>query len=313
MRLMNRFRKTGTYIRPDSSFGGVDSDLLAAPEARGRGGFFDEPPPDYGQEDYGGENNEDYEGGEEEALIDPETELANLERVKEMVELNKFQDFYNTLFTQRMLNMVNLISSVSTKNAFASHILFSIAHPERIGTLISILALGNPALKILAIKILEHLTLVLPPELFEESVNYITTGANERSFQAQILGKIKATSKIGNSNKFTKLLFNYLLSIRNKIWARKFESQGMYGVSNAIVNLLRKMFETTVWRYLHESELKQSVHLITKLSFQEKDVILSLFGGDLQGLSAGNIAFDKNENKITLLGFADQWIEDQED
>jgi len=33
--------------------------------------------------------------------------------------------------------------------------------------------------------------------------------------------------------------------------------------------------------------------------------VLSIFGGDLQGLSTGNIAIDKNENKITLLGFSD--------
>ncbi len=38
-----------------------------------------------------------------------------------------------------------------------------------------------------------------------------------------------------------------------------------------------------------------------------------MFGGDLQGLSTGNVAYDKNENKITLLGFSDQWLEDQED
>jgi hypothetical protein len=87
----------------------------------------------------------------------------------------------------------------------------------------------------------------------------------------------------------------------------------MYGVSGALVILLRKMFETTVWRYLHESELKQAINSIGSLNFQEKDVILSIFGGDLQGLSSGNIAYDKNENKITLLGFSDQWIEDQED
>ncbi len=95
--------------------------------------------------------------------------------------------------------------------------------------------------------------------------------------------------------------------------ARKFESQGMYGVSTAIVGLLKKMFETTVWRYLHEGELKQSLQSITLLTFQEKDAVLSLFGGDLQGLSTGNVAYDKNENKITLLGFSDQWLEDQED
>jgi hypothetical protein len=55
----------------------------------------------------------------------------------------------------------------------------------------------------------------------------------------------------------------------------------MYGVSTALVNLLKKMFETTVWRYLHESELKQSINSITTLSFEEKDAVLGLFGGDL--------------------------------
>ncbi len=153
--------------------------------------------------------------------------------------------------------------------------------------------------------------MILPPELFEESITLITS--NSRTYPAQLLEKIKTKCKIGASNKFTKLIFNYLVSIRNKIWARKFESKGMYGVSTALVNLLRKMFETTVWRYLHESELKSAISNLQTLSFQEKDSVLSLFGGDLQGLSAGNIAYDKNENKITLLGFSDQWIEDQED
>lgn len=158
-------------------------------------------------------------------------------------------------------------------------------------------------MKMLVIKILEHLIMILPPELFEESITLITS--NSRTYPAQLLEKIKTKCKIGASNKFTKLIFNYLVSIRNKIWARKFESKGMYGVSTALVNLLRKMFETTVWRYLHESELKSAISNLQTLSFQEKDSVLSLFGGDLQGLSAGNIAYDKNENKITLLGFSD--------
>jgi hypothetical protein len=161
-------------------------------------------------------------------------------------------------------------------------------------------------MKILSIKILEHLILILPPELFEESVTLITSGPNnQRSYQSQILDKVKTKCKIGATNKFTRLLFNYLVTIRNKIWVRKFESQGMYGVSTALISLLRKMFETTVWRYLHEAELKGAINAIQTLTFQEKDAVLSLFGGDLQGLSAGNIAFDKNENKITLLGFSD--------
>jgi hypothetical protein len=112
-------------------------------------------------------------------------------------------------------------------------------------------------MKMLVIKILEHLIMILPPELFEESIILITS--NPRSYPANLLDKIKTKCKIGASNKFTRLIFNYLVSIRNKIWARKFESKGMYGVSTALVNLLRKMFETTVWRYLHESELKSAI------------------------------------------------------
>jgi len=41
----------------------------------------------------------------------------------------------------------------------------------------------------------------------------------------------------------------------------------MYGVSTGIVVLLRKMLETTVWRYLHEAELKASIYAINDLSF----------------------------------------------
>lgn len=55
----------------------------------------------------------------------------------------------------------------------------------------------------------------------------------------------------------------------------------MYGVSIALVGLLRKMLENSVWRHLHENELKESVNLITEINFQEKDAILSLFGGEL--------------------------------
>lgn len=163
--------------------------------------------------------------------------------------------------------MINMIASVSTNNAYASHILFNISHPQRIGTLIGILCNGTPALKIVVIKILEHLIAILPPELFEESVKIMTTGPNAKSYQATLLDKVKTVSSLGKSNSFTRLLFSYLLAIRNKLWVRKFESKGMYGTSTAIVNLLRKMLENSVWRHLHESELKEAVYNMNDLSF----------------------------------------------
>ena len=75
-----------------------------------------------------------------------------------------------------------MLASVATNNAYASHILFNIAHPQRIGTLIGILCNATPPLKVLVIKILEHLINVLPPELFEESVLMMTTGTHAKSY-----------------------------------------------------------------------------------------------------------------------------------
>lgn len=122
VRLMNRYRKTGTYIKIEQNSGVLEGDHA---ESRGisLAPVVDEV------NDYGDYGNEDYEGGESEAFIDIDNDLAKQERFKEELELNKFQNFYNIMFTQRLLKMVNLIASISTKTAFASHIMFSIAHP----------------------------------------------------------------------------------------------------------------------------------------------------------------------------------------
>jgi len=173
VRLMNRFRKTGTYLKIDNN-----ASETVLNDGFGSGAFSSAPVDAGGlYDDYGNYGNEDdYEGGEAETLIDIDGDLSRQERLKEEFELNKFQSFYNIVFTQRLLQSVNLIASISTKTAFASHIMFSIAHPQRIATLLSILVLGNPQMKILSVKILEHLILILPPELFEESVTLITSG-----------------------------------------------------------------------------------------------------------------------------------------
>jgi hypothetical protein len=76
---MNRFRKTGTYLKIDSNFGenaatglgaGAFSSVLGG-EGAGLGLFDDE------QNDYGNYGNEDdYEGDESEPLIDIDGDLA---------------------------------------------------------------------------------------------------------------------------------------------------------------------------------------------------------------------------------------------
>lgn len=78
----------------------------------------------YGNDNYGN----DYEGGEKE-FIDIDMESAMQDKAKEEIEHVKMQDFYNIIFSHRLLQMVNLIASVSTGSAYASHILFNISHP----------------------------------------------------------------------------------------------------------------------------------------------------------------------------------------
>ncbi len=84
VRLMNRHRKTGTYIKQDFP-GGSDlgqSEALLRTGLSG-GDLFGEPAPDYGDEEY--------EGGEgEEVFPDLDNELSKQERIKEEIELGKF-------------------------------------------------------------------------------------------------------------------------------------------------------------------------------------------------------------------------------
>lgn len=84
VRLMNRYRKTGTYIKPDNVF--IPPEEQAVRAGRGSPTVVDEAP------DYGHENEydqEEYEGGEIDP-IDPEAEIAHQDRLKEEIELTKF-------------------------------------------------------------------------------------------------------------------------------------------------------------------------------------------------------------------------------
>ena len=135
---MNRFRKTGNHFTDKTIDPITEEFKQIALEA----GIEMEVQDEYGQEN--GDYGQEYEGGEKEVFIDVDMKTASLDRAKDEAEFNKVSRFYNILFSGRLLQMVNLISSVATNNAYASHILFNIAHPERIGTLIGILCNGTP-------------------------------------------------------------------------------------------------------------------------------------------------------------------------
>ena len=80
---MNRFRKTGTYIKPDNAGStGEDNGGLTSDMSRMFGGIV---APTSALDEYGHEyGDEEYEGGEKEVgFIDIDAEQAMMERIKE--------------------------------------------------------------------------------------------------------------------------------------------------------------------------------------------------------------------------------------
>ena len=114
---------------------------------------------------------------------------------------------------------------------------------------------------------------------------------------------------------FVQFLYNYLLSVRNKVWSPgASESQGQYFVSCEVVRLLRCFVETPATEYAPyraaiETQLQRFLDHYNETHFEESEALLCLLGGgDFLGLSCGSVGRTRNDNKITVLGFAKEWF-----
>lgn len=123
-----------------------------------------------------------------------------------------------------------------------------VANPYQMSTLLNLFILSSPQVKIVVLKIIQHMiTIKIPSEVFEESVQLLTKDPN--SLISRILNQVKPKVKFEKSN-FLRFLYNYLFSMRSKMWSTNdAESHGQYAVTLTVSELLRTInsMEGSIW------------------------------------------------------------------
>jgi hypothetical protein len=162
------------------------------------------------------------------------------------------------------------------------------------------------------LKVLQNIVLIAVPfEVFEEAVRVLTRDPN--SLAHHILHGLKPNAKFEGSM-FIKFLFNYLLSLRAKMWSpTDAGSEGLYAVSRALSSMLRAISHNhsraqDQWAQLLTKETTAALLTIDKLKMDEADVVLSLVpGGEFGAITAGDPALTSNDETVTILGYSSTW------
>lgn len=161
--------------------------------------------------------------GEEEATQREEVNTKSKER--EERELKQLPRLYSESFLQRLLRLVEIFTSIATCSSHPLSMVQRVANPYHLSSLLNLLLLASPSVKIVVLKVLQHIVRIsLPFEVFEEAVRILTRDKN--SLAHRILHKIQPSAKF-ESSMFLRFLFNYLVSLRSKMWsATDAESEG---------------------------------------------------------------------------------------
>jgi len=115
-----------------------------------------------------------------------------------------------------------------------------VANPYHMSTLINMLLICSPKLKIIVLKIILHIIKIkIPFEVFEEAVNLMKR--DPKSMVYRILNGVKPQIAF-NDSLFLKLLYNYVLVMRAKMWTNNDAgSEGQYAVTLSVTDLLMSM------------------------------------------------------------------------
>jgi len=176
-------------------------------------------------------------------------------------------------------------------------------------SLLNLLLLSSPSVKIVVLKVIQHIVKIsIPFEVFEEAVRVLTR--DEKSLAHRILHKVQPKAKFANSM-FIRFLFNYLLSLRSKMWSgADAESDGQYAVSQAVSATLRVIGSVRAadWSKQVKEEITNALLTVESLPVPEADAVLSLLpGGEYGGVTAGDPALTSNDEVVTVLGYSSTW------
>ncbi len=129
------------------------------------------------------ENKEDdIEEKEKQEAIKKQEERAE----KEMKSIYKL---YSESFLRRLLRLVEMFTSIATVSPYPLSMVQKVANPYQLETLLNVLILSSPRIKIIVLKIIQNLIkIAIPFEVFEETITYISKDPKSQAYE--ILNKV---------------------------------------------------------------------------------------------------------------------------
>ena len=125
---------------------------------------------------------------------------------------------YSESFLRRLLRLVEIFTSIATVSPYPLSMVQRVANPYQLETLLNLLILSSPRIKIVVLKVIQNLIkIAIPFEVFEETITIITRDPKSQAYE--ILNKVVPSVQFEDS-KFLKFLYNYLLSVRHKMWTK---------------------------------------------------------------------------------------------
>ena len=125
---------------------------------------------------------------------------------------------YSESFLRRLVRLVEIFTSIATSSPYPLSMVQRVASPKQMEVLLNLLLLASPRIKLVVLKIIQNLIKIsIPFEVFEETIVQLTK--DEKGQAYEILHKVVPSVKFEDS-KFLQFLYNYLLSIRMKMWSK---------------------------------------------------------------------------------------------
>ena len=125
---------------------------------------------------------DDIEEKEKQEAIKKQEERAE----KEMKSIYKL---YSESFLRRLLRLVEMFTSIATVSPYPLSMVQKVANPYQLETLLNVLILSSPRIKIIVLKIIQNLIkIAIPFEVFEETITYISKDPKSQAYE--ILNKV---------------------------------------------------------------------------------------------------------------------------
>jgi hypothetical protein len=142
---------------------------------------------------------------------------------------------YSEQFLKRILRLLEVYTALASTKACSY--LQPLQRVNFLKTILSLLVLANPKIKIVILRIIQNIVKIqVPFELFEESISALANDPSSHRTHKYIKN---ATTKVEGSV-FMSFLHSYLLDLRSKIWYKNgVESEGTYAITSEIVRFLR--------------------------------------------------------------------------